>query len=237
MAPSGEPLSSVPGILFAGPGDLAALRGGARPDVLAFLCDLADPALAEFRRLPPNAADLRDAARPGASPRTWFHLRRALTRSLVGWRFGVAPEEVTIGYDASGAPRIHAPAEGGFVSVASRGSLAAVALADVAVGIDVEPVGGAFEPVWDVLHAAERARLHDLPGAVRHGAFLEIWTAKEAGLKALGQGFTRDPSGVIVESDGADGFRLMETGRLHATGRWHAKSESILAVALHPRSS
>ena len=37
------------------------------------------------------------------------------------------------------------------------------------------------------------------PGAAQHRRFLEMWTAKEAVLKALGTGLSRDPRAVVVD--------------------------------------
>ena len=208
-------------IVIAGPAELAALAAGALPPVLVLVADLADPALAGVLDLAPNAQDLADAARPGASPRTHFHARRALTRWLVGRQLGVEAADVVIGYDAAGAPRVLSPAAGCFVSVAGRGQLAAVAVAAGKIGVDLEPLADAGAPVWDVLHPDEAEMLRALPEPEWARAFLAIWTAKEAALKALGEGFLREPAGVRVvgSRDPSPGSLLRNESSLSRKGR------------------
>ena len=56
-----------------------------------------------------------------------------------------------------------------------------------------------IEVVDDILHVNERADLSKLHGPALQRRFLEIWTAKEAFLKALGAGLNIDPAKVAVE--------------------------------------
>lgn len=185
----------------------AELMQGAVPHdgAAVLLADVLDPRLSQVRPLAPTPRDLQDAARPLAGPRDHFLARRALLRRLVAARLAVSPEDVVIGHDETGQPRIEAPAPSGLhVSVSARGPLAALAVSPLPVGVDLEPLAEPQEPVWDVLHARERGgvenawrqRAEDTP-------FLAIWTAKEAYLKALGLGLKREPSRlhVIYESE------------------------------------
>lgn len=175
----------------------------------ALVCDVRDPTLEPLTRAAPGASDLADEKAPSASERTFFHARRAALRSLVGALLGVEPAIVRIGYDSDGAPRLQdLPA---FVSVSSRGSLAALAIASSPIGVDLEPFDGAVEPVDAVLHPRERAMLAALEGAARTRAFLRVWTAKEAYLKALGRGFKRDPALIAAAWRGTS-FTIEDTG-------------------------
>ena len=55
-----------------------------------------------------------------------------------------------------------------------------------------------------MLHESERARLGRLDAAARYKGFLEIWTLKEAYLKARRLGLSREPSEIAVAiADGA----------------------------------
>ena len=74
------------------------------------------------------------------------------------------------------------------VSNAGRGAWGAVAIAGGPVGIDVEefPTDGPLP--LRLLHAGEREFLDTLEPAPREIAFLRFWTAREAYLKASGQG-------------------------------------------------
>jgi phosphopantetheinyl transferase len=80
-----------------------------------------------------------------------------------------------------------------FVSVASRGSIAALAIASSPVGIDLEPLDAQAPVVREVLHPRELLALQEAPDH-----FLRLWTAKEAYLKANGAGLVRDPAQIEI---------------------------------------
>lgn len=156
------------------------------------------------------ARDLADAGARTGEPRRWFLRRRGILRLLVGRRFGRDPATVAIRYDARGAPRAGTDGPGGgggvpFVSVSARGPLAAFALSDRPVGIDLEPLDDPG-PIDAALSAREREALAHLPVQERALSALKLWTAKEACLKAAGTGLLRDPAGVEIHGDGDGGF-------------------------------
>jgi 4'-phosphopantetheinyl transferase len=173
------------------------------------LVDLADDRLSAIPPLEPTPQDLADAARPIAGPRDHFLARRALLRRLVSLRVGVPREDVVIKHDEDGRPIVIVPQVPVSISVSSRGTIAALAVADRPVGVDLEPLGEPKEPVWDVLHPRERGGVDmfwrrdgvDWP-------FLSIWTAKEAYLKALGLGLKRDPARLDVRFETDELFRV-----------------------------
>lgn len=185
------------------------------------VADLRDPALAPLLRPAPTPSDQADAVRPGASDRSGFQARRALTRSLVARISGQRVEDIVIGYDAPGAPRVKdAACE---ISVSGRGPFAAIALSRHPVGVDLEILHEDVEIVADVLHPVERHALRELSAAEARHAFIEIWTAKEAYLKALGSGLNINPSTVAIAIEGSNiraiahdgGTRLREGAVLH----------------------
>lgn len=143
--------------------------------------------------LGPTEEDMHDLARPGAAPRNYFLRRRLALRALLGASLGVDPGNVRIGYDVEGAPRVIS--HKAFVSVASRGSIAALAIASSPVGVDLEPLD-AENPatiVREVLHPRELLALREAPDH-----FLRLWTAKEAYLKAHGAGLVRNPAQIEI---------------------------------------
>jgi len=179
----------------------AGLRPPRGPFAYALVCDVRDPALAALANLALTDADLADERTPSASARTHFRARRSLLRALAAAALGVSPTSVRIAYDSDGAPRVDGlPA---FVSVSSRGPLAALSVASSPLGIDLEPFDASAEPVDAVLHPREQAMLAELAGPARARAFLRIWTAKEAYLKALGRGFKRDPATIAATCEAA----------------------------------
>lgn len=134
-------------------------------------------------------------------------LRRSLARKLLASQFGLTEAAVEIGHEPAGRPLILRPRGTGLhLSLATRSGLVAVALAHRPVGIDVERVALASEPPLAVLHPDERHWLECLPASARPLAFAQLWSAKEAYVKALGTGFARAPESFAVRFDGAERF-------------------------------
>ncbi len=143
-------------------------------------------------------------------------LRRSLARKVLARQFGLKEDAVEIGHEPAGRPLILRPRGSGLhLSLATRAGLVAIALAHRPVGIDVERVALASEPPPAVLHPDERRWLEGLPATARPLAFAQLWSAKEAYVKALGTGFTHAPESFSVQLDGAERFTVNddETGR------------------------
>lgn len=172
------------------------------------LFDLAD-ATALAPAGAPSPRDLADAP-PREPSRTLFLARRATARMLAARRLGRPPSDIDIARDAHGAPRILAPdgARPPHISLAARANICAIALGDARVGVDLEPIDEPFEPPMNVLHPAERARI--AASADPHEAFLRVWTAKEAWLKACGTGLAREPARIEIRPVGAQGFAVRD---------------------------
>ena len=153
-----------------------------------FLGRLDDPALSGLAALAPNSRDLAQAA--GHADPARFLQRRAVTRSLLARRLGCDAASVEIGHDARGAPQLQSHAAPAlFLSLSARKNLFALAFAPHRIGVDLEPVEQTFEPPWNMLGLTDRANLAALADPARHLEFLQIWTLREALLKALGVGF------------------------------------------------
>jgi phosphopantetheinyl transferase len=132
--------------------------------------------------------------------------RRALLARLAARVLG-AP--VPIRHREGFAPRL--PDDSVRVSCASRDGLAAAAIARGPVGIDVEAVDGGEIP-WGMLHPDEAAGLAALSETSRAEGFAALWAAKEAYLKALRLGLSREPSSFRVTIE-ADQARIDDPGR------------------------
>jgi 4'-phosphopantetheinyl transferase len=158
-----------------------------------------------------------------AEDRLRFRLSRALLRSLVGELSGVAAASVRLSYACARCGRPHGrpvvvapePARRWWVSIAHAGDRVVVAASAVGpVGVDVESVAavgfggvggaggvggiGGFDGV--ALTAAERADLATVPPDRQVAARAALWVAKEAILKAGGEGLRVDPASVNVAS-------------------------------------
>lgn len=130
--------------------------------------------------------------------RVRFVLARAALRELLAERLGAPPRALRFGASAHGRPVLAAPAGAPAFAfnVSHSGAHALLALSSAReVGIDVELLTQGAD--WCALSAvactqAERATLACLPDASRARAFVRIWTAKEAVLKAVGVGIAED---------------------------------------------
>lgn len=125
-----------------------------------------------------------------------FTLGRGWLRHVLGAELGLPPEAVEI-EDTGRKPRLRS----GDVhfSLARSADLAVVAVAGFEVGADVEALdGGPDGEVGVACTESEAAALRRLPAPGRAEAFLRLWTAKEAYLKATGSGLAVAPALVEV---------------------------------------
>ncbi|HRY05194.1 MAG TPA: 4'-phosphopantetheinyl transferase superfamily protein [Beijerinckiaceae bacterium] len=166
--------------------------------------------------------------------------RAALARRLVARRADCAENDVVLGHDPQGAPLIVAPAAPLHLSLAGRDNIVAAALADDRIGVDVETIAAPFETPRNILHPAEQAVL-DAAGEGAPEIFLRFWTAKEAYVKALGEGLAREPSGIEIRLGDDDDFEVWDRGRrietaLAWTGRTLVRRRPVmLACMIAPR--
>jgi 4'-phosphopantetheinyl transferase len=160
------------------------------------------PVASTGRRLDSLAAILSDEERRRAAdfrldaPRGRFITARAALRVLLGHYLQIEPEGVAISLDPNGKPRLadNTLATELRFNVAHSDKLALIAFASSCdVGVDIERV----REVSHVEHIARRyfhpAEIGAITAAMpgdRHRAFLQIWTGKEAVLKAIGTGIS-----------------------------------------------
>lgn len=118
---------------------------------------------------------------------------RAPLRTVLAAYLGIAAEQVALTHGEHGRPLLAVgldPSLGFNWSHSGEHALVAVGR-HVAPGIDLEclrPRTRALEIAERYFSTDEAAALAALPEAERSTAFLELWTAKEAVLKALGRG-------------------------------------------------
>ncbi len=135
-----------------------------------------------------------------------FAFRRAFLRATLAAHVGCRPEELVFTLGEFGKPSLVRPCAGPNFSASSAGDWALVAVCNGrTLGADVEgPAArlGAAEELSGlaetVLGAAERAEFARLAPQARADALLRAWTRKEALLKALGTGLSREPRTVEV---------------------------------------
>ena len=162
--------------------------------------------LAQYRRFR-FARDARDYAAAHALLRT--SLSRFTNRAPTDWRFDRTPQgrPILIDEDAVGAS---------FSLSHTQGMVACAVTAGADVGVDVECVDrnvNAVEIAGRFFAPAESAHLMQLDAEARRDCFFDLWTLKEALVKALGAGmalslnrlaFAVDPGGRVRLSAPAD---------------------------------
>lgn len=138
----------------------------------------------------------------------WRQCRAAL-RILLGEALGRPPAELVLEIDPQGKPHLPAADRLDF-NLSHCADLALIAIGDSGpLGVDIEPAGRATELLGceeTFCHPREIARLPAAPQA-RARALLDLWTAKEAFLKAAGTGLLQAPQEIEIATD-----RLSATG-------------------------
>lgn len=135
---------------------------------------------------------------------------RGMMRGLLARRLGAAPRELAFSIGEKGKPLL---VSGRLAfNLSHSEATAAFALGEVPdLGIDLERL----DRTVDIEGLARRcfreteiAWMHSFPDAERHHAFFRIWTAKEARMKATGEGFSLEPKriGLSFESGFPAGF-------------------------------
>lgn len=167
--------------------------------------------------------------------------RHARLHGLVARALALHPALVEIERAPDRPPMVGRPLGAGlYLSTASRGGLAALAVAPGPVGADVEVLDIDAEIPWNVLHPDEVDGLEALAGRPRAMGFARLWSLKEAYLKALGVGLKREPASFSVRFTEAQAATVQDP---HATaaiadartiwraanGVWAAVSTVVLA--------
>ena len=156
-------------------------------------------------------------ARRFCAARGW--LRRVLAADL-----GCTAAAVPL-VDGHGKPCLAAGAGPRF-NLSHAGDLVVIAVATRDVGVDIEVVAHgthSLEAARVACTPSEAAALERLEPGERAGAFLRLWTAKEAYLKGRGAGLAVAPDRVEVGVEGADGLAPVRVVGETGGARWWAR--------------
>jgi 4'-phosphopantetheinyl transferase len=168
-------------------------------------------------------------------------LGRAVLRLALSRYSAIAPRDWRFALERGGRPRVAGPGPAKLsFSLSSTPGLVAVAIARFpAVGLDLESTAAAIpsDLVERLLTPSEGRALRRLPQGQRMRRFYELWTLKEAYLKARGLGLAVPPwsfgfrlgNRIALESKGSD----------RPAGAWkfailRPTPEHQVAVAAHP---
>jgi phosphopantetheinyl transferase len=163
--------------------------------------------------------------------------RRALPQALAAGALDLNPDAVLVTQATGYPPMVTRPLGSGlFLSIASRGPFTAAAIATSPVGIDVEIVDPEGEIPWNVLHPGEATILARHEVHARPAAAARLWSLKEAYLKALGLGLSREPTSFAVRliDDDAAAFEDPQVSMrvAEAETTWRAQDALRAAVSM-----
>ncbi|MEM9237742.1 MAG: 4'-phosphopantetheinyl transferase superfamily protein, partial [Verrucomicrobiota bacterium] len=156
----------------------------------------------------------------------WRSYRVGL-REILSAHLGIEPREVPIAEGPNGKPILLEPHQDLHFNLSHSDDLAAVVVSkDAPVGIDLEPWSRADSLIECSDSFCHPAELRSLPADIEPRArrLLEIWTSKEALLKAIGTGLTYPPQLVRIDGDrgvtdrplkGAGNYRLVVPNHPH----------------------
>ena len=129
---------------------------------------------------------------------------RASLRMLLSRYTGAPPDKIVFRYEPEGKPAL-AGIAGWRFNVSHSRNLAAIAISRYdPIGVDVELIDPDFprnDVAPDILANDELADLAALPPADQPAYFFQLWTLKEALLKAVGTGFSIDPRTIRIRLD------------------------------------
>lgn len=161
-------------------------------------------------RLEPRERDRYAAYRTSAARRDYLGTR-ALARAALAHYSGQPAEGLRFTADRLGRPEWTSPSIPGLFFSLARTSRLAVGLfaRDRNVGVDVELMSAAdaSEVAEQFFSPAELAELSTLDGARRPARFYELWTLREAYLKARGVGLTLPLDQLSFRPDASGGAR------------------------------
>ncbi|MGP3982860.1 4'-phosphopantetheinyl transferase family protein [Streptomyces sp. KR80] len=154
-------------------------------------------------RLAPRVLEPTEQQRAAAfgrlEDRRRYVVAHVAVRVLLGARLGVTAEAVQLVREpcpSCGAPHGKPAVHGGdaHFSISRSGDVVLIGIADVPVGVDIEqvPRSDVVAELSSFLHRKEAAELAAEPDHTKAVAFARTWARKEAYLKGIGTGLSRD---------------------------------------------
>lgn len=120
-----------------------------------------------------------------------FIAGRGILRNILGRYLGKAPRELEFCYSDRGKPSLAGSNSSVCFNLSHSQSLALYAIARRPIGIDLEyirPLDDALKLAQRFFSQSEYAFIQALPPDQKQKAFFQLWTCKEAYLKATGEG-------------------------------------------------
>ena len=126
-------------------------------------------------------------------------LRRRMAFGIITKWVGSFNAPLTFTKGAHGIPQVDGTPTALHLSFSARGSLGLVGIGITPIGVDLELPIPPEEIPLNILRDDERLMLERVDPEQRVFAFLRLWGAKEAMVKALGTGFSIPPEALTVQ--------------------------------------
>ena len=163
----------------------------------SFLEEIQDEKLiAEYRRLLPSSERDKLGRYRFDRHKKRYLVGRALIRTVLSSCTGVAPDQITLARETHGRPYLALSSQGQplqFSLSYTDGLVAAAVVVEGRVGIDVEYINrntDCLEIAHKYFSPSEYTELQQLPEIQMRERFFELWTLKEAYVKAQGLGLS-----------------------------------------------
>jgi 4'-phosphopantetheinyl transferase len=230
-----------------------ALRGGSLPSFDRTPCDAllvhaATDALLEIAQrdawwslLSPEE-QARHARFHFAADQRTFLVAHGLVRRLLGELTGSAPQQLAFAIGEHGRPELSGPAAASGVRFNlshTRGRVACAFTRGADVGVDVEETGRdvrLLEVAERVYSDAELESLRALDPQEQRRRFFELWTLKEAYIKAIGKGFSAPLRAITFHAQAGDpvplslGADISDVASSYACRRFAVSDRHALAI-------
>ena len=135
-----------------------------------------------------------------------FEFAHVLVRALLGAYLGLSPRRLEFEKEANGKPFALNVDRVSFNMSHTRGAVAIALALDSEIGIDIEQIRpcDVFALAPAIMHNAELQSWRGFPKELQDRAFFELWTRKEALLKAYGCGLSVEPNSISVHWDSTE---------------------------------
>ncbi len=158
--------------------------------------------------------------------RTHFIVARGVLRIILGCYLKIKPEDICFRYGRKGKPSLSGEMNSHLCfNVSHSHNIALFAFAyDCKIGVDIEYVSGdrTFQGIADRFFSRQEvSALNALPEDKKRDAFFDLWTCKEAYLKAIGTGlsFGLDKVEINIDSGKCSGLASIN-GDNDEAGLW-----------------
>ena len=159
-----------------------------------------------------------------------FIVGRGMARELLAAELGCAPGEIAFGSGKHGKPHLVAPSRDLAFNLSHSGGYCALALGNFTmIGVDIEALRPTVGDLAKSVFTPREAALYEaIPQTDRMRAFFRAWVAKEAYLKATGDGLAGGLKSLEVElTDGTNICATSIQGDAQPVSWWQFRSFDV----------